>query len=108
HRNQAAIQTLKVYLDGEQASSVAAQVRKLIAQLEGKESLETGAASNIDISDAEHNRSEASTDNAGMPPDVDAQKPSLAAGVPCPANILELAANSSKALVDNVEQFSAI
>jgi hypothetical protein len=39
---------------------------------------------------------------------VDEQKPSVAAGVPCPANILKMTANPSKYLVDSVAQFSAI
>ena len=43
-----------------------------------------------------------------MPSDIDAVKPSIAAGVPCPANIVGLTANPSKALVDSVAQFSAV
>ena len=69
HRNQAAIQTLKVYLDGEQASSVAPQVRKLITQLEREESQGTDAAANIGIGDPELNGGESGSDNAGMPSD---------------------------------------
>ena len=45
---------------------------------------------------------------AGMPLDVDSQKPNVAAGVHCPANILQMTANPSKMLVDSVSQFSAI
>jgi hypothetical protein len=44
----------------------------------------------------------------GMPPDIDALKPFVAAGVPCPADILEGSANPSRELVDSVAQFSAI
>ena len=43
-----------------------------------------------------------------MPLDVDSQKPNVAAGVNCPANILQLTANPSKQLVDSVSQFSAV
>ena len=106
---RAAIETLKAYLDGEQASSVAPQVRNLIAQLEKQESQGAGANANAGIGDPElTGESESSAGNAGMPSDIDAQKPSLAAGVPCPANILEITANPSKALVDSVAQFSAV
>jgi hypothetical protein len=50
---------------------------------------------------------QSSAGNMGMPPNVDIQKPSLVAGVGCPANILEATANPSKQLVDSVAQFSA-
>lgn len=43
----------------------------------------------------------------GTPQDVGAQKPSLVAGIECPADILEATANPSKQLVDSVAQFSA-
>ena len=45
---------------------------------------------------------------AWMPPDVDALKPSVAAGVECPADILEATVNSSKDLVDTIARFSAV
>ncbi len=43
-----------------------------------------------------------------MPLDVDNQKPTVAAGVPCPANIFQKTSNPSKLLVDSVAQFSAV
>ncbi len=106
---QAAIDTLKAYLDTEQASPVAPQVRKLIVQLEKQESQGAGANANVGIGDPDlAAESESSAGNAGMPSDIDTQKPSLAAGVPCPVNIHEITANSSKALIDSIAQYSAI
>ena len=106
-QNEAAIRTLKAYLDGEPAPSVVPQVRNLIAMLEKEVSSRGGAdaGANTAIGDPELI---AASGNAGMPFDVDEQKPSIAAGIPCPANILEASANPSRELVDSVAQFSAI
>jgi hypothetical protein len=110
HQNEAAIQTLKAYLDGDPASSVAPQIRKLIAQLEKQPSQGGGDAdANIAVADPELTAdSKSSAGSVATPSDVDAQRPSVAAGVQCPANILEATANPSKQLVDSVAQFSAI
>ena len=110
HQNEAAIQTLKAYLDGDPASSVAPQIRKLIAQLE-KQPSQGGADANVNLAVGDPEltaESGSSTGNAGVPSDVDAQKPSVAAGVQCPADILEATANPSRQLVDSVARFSAI
>lgn len=106
-QDEAAIKTLKAYLDGEPAPSVVSQVRNLIARLEKEVSSRSGAdpRANTAIGDPELM---AASGNAGMPFDVDEQKPSIAAGIPCPANILEASANPSRELVDSVAQFSAI
>lgn len=105
HQNEAAIQALKAYLDEDPASSVAPQMRKLLAQLEGS----ADANANLGVGDPELTAdSGSSAGTAGMPSDVDIQKPSVAAGVQCPANILETTANPSKQLVDSIAQFSAI
>jgi hypothetical protein len=106
-QDEAAIKTLKAYLDGEPAPSVVSQVRNLIARLEKEVSSRSGADSeaNTAIGDPELM---AASGNAGMPFDVDEQKPSIATGIPCPANILEASANPSRELVDSVAQFSAI
>lgn len=109
-KNEAAIQMLKAYLDGEPKSSVSPQIRELLVQLE-KQVSEGGANAKVDIGIGETElmaESESSAGSAGMPLDVDARKPSVAAGVQCPSNILELTANPSKALVDSVAQFSAV
>jgi tetratricopeptide (TPR) repeat protein len=107
---EAAIQTLTAYLDGEPASSVAPQIRALLTQLRRQVS-QGAAGTNADtaIGDPELTAESASLAAiAGMPLDVDAQKPSVAAAVQCPANILQTAANPSKQLVDSLAQFSAI
>ena len=104
---EAAIQTLTAYLDGQPGSSVAPQVRQLLTQLERH--VLQGATANIAIGDPElSEESEALAGNAGMPLDIDAQKPSVAAGVQCPADILQTAANPSKQLLESLSQFSAV
>ena len=111
HQDEAAIQTLKMYLDEDPASSVAPQIRNLIAELE-KHLSQPGvdAKVNLGVSDPSlaAEKETFSSSSAGMPSDIDAQKPSVAAGIPCPANILEATANPSKQLVDSITQFSAI
>ena len=107
-QNEGAIQNLKAYLDAEPVSPVALQVRALVAQMEKKES-QGAATTNIGISDPELVAGDDSfAGGAGMPSDVDALKPSVAAGVPCPATVLEGTANPSRELVNSVAQFSAI
>jgi tetratricopeptide (TPR) repeat protein len=104
---EAAIQTLTAYLDGQPGSSVAPQVRQLLTQL--RRQVSQGATANIAIGDPElSEESEALAGNAGMPLDIDAQKPSVAAGVQCPADILQTAANPSKQLLESLSQFSAV
>jgi tetratricopeptide (TPR) repeat protein len=108
HKDEAAIKTLKAYLDGDPSPLAVRPVRQLLAQLEKRisqgEAVET---TNIKIGAlAEDN--EYSSGNAGMPSDIDSQKPSVAAGVQCPANILQATANPSRELVDSIAQFSAI
>ncbi len=107
---EAAIQTLTAYLDGEPASTVAPQIRALLTQLRRQVSQgAAGANADIVIGDPELTaESESLAAIAGMPLDIDAQKPSVAAAVQCPANILQTAANPSKQLVDSLAQFSAI
>src|ERR1019366_7626375 len=104
---EAAIQTLTAYLDGQPGSAVAPQVRQLLTQLERQ--VLQGATANIAIGDPElSEESEALAGNAGMPLDIDAQRPSVAAGVQCPADILQTAANPSKQLLESLSQFSAV
>ena len=107
---EAAIETLTAYLDGQPASSVAPQVRQLLTQLKRQVAQgATGANATIAVGDPQLSQeSEALAGNAGMPLDIDAQKPSVAAGVQCPADILQTAANPSKQLLESLSQFSAI
>jgi tetratricopeptide (TPR) repeat protein len=106
----AAIQSLKAYLDGGPASSAVPQARQLLGQLQ-KQVSDGGASAKLDVGFGDPHllaESDSSAGSAGMPADIDVAKPSIAAGVPCPANILGLTANPSKALVDSVAQFSAV
>jgi tetratricopeptide (TPR) repeat protein len=111
HQDEAAIQVLKTYLDEDPASSVAPKIRSMIAELE-KHLSQPGsdAKVNLGVSDPSlaADKEIFSPGGGGMPSDIDAQKPSVAAGIPCPANILEATANPSKQLVDSITQFSAI
>ncbi len=108
HKNDEAIQTLTTYLAEEPWSTVATQVRQLITQLKGNES-QAGAQATIAVRDPGlTDDSEPFEGMAGIPLDIDAQKPSVAAGVQCPANILQITENPSMRLVDSLSQFSAI
>jgi tetratricopeptide (TPR) repeat protein len=107
---EAAIQALKAYLAAKPASPAVPQTRQLLAQLEKLVS-QGGTGAKVDVGRGDPNllaEDESSAGSAGMPADIDAVKPSVAAGVPCPANILALTANPSKSLVDSVAQFSAV
>jgi len=106
----AAITELKTYMQDAPPSSVTPQVRALVAQLENLVSQGgTGAKPKLEISDPGlGGDNDAYGGSAGMPPDVDAQKPVVTTGVPCPADLLDGTANPSKQLVDSVAQFSAI
>jgi tetratricopeptide (TPR) repeat protein len=97
-----AAKALRAYLDEQPSSSVAPQVKQLVAQLE-----EQGKAKAGGIGDPELAGS-AADGNAGLPLDVDSQKPAVAAGVACPANILKVMADPSEALVNSINQFSAV
>jgi len=109
HQYEAAIQVLTTYLETSPATSVTPQVRELLAQLQQHVSKGGGdAQAKLGISDPELSDTEGAAGNAGMPSDVDELKPSVAVGVPCPANILEGTANPSRELVDSVARFSAI
>jgi tetratricopeptide (TPR) repeat protein len=106
---EAAIHELKTYLAGKPASAAVPQARELLAQLEKQVS--GGTSAKVDVGAGDPNllaEGDSSAGSAGMPADIDAVKPSVAAGVPCPANILGLTANPSKALVESVAQFSAV
>jgi tetratricopeptide (TPR) repeat protein len=109
HQYEAAIQTLTTYLDEAPVSSVTPQVRALLTQLQRQVS-QGGADANakLEIGDPELTADSESAGNAGMPSDIDAQKPFVAAGVQCPTDILEGSANPSRELVDSIAQFSAI
>jgi hypothetical protein len=107
---QAAIQTLTAYLDAQPGSPMAPQVRELLAALQKRVS-QGASGSNADIAFGDPElaaESEAFGGSAGMPLDIDAQKPSVAAGVQCPADILQVTSNPSRQLIDGLSQFSAI
>ena len=107
---EAAIHVLKAYLDNAPAGPTLAQARQLLVQME-KQGTEGNANSRVDVGSGDPNlvsEADAYGGNAGMPSDIDTVKPTIAAGVPCPANIVGLTANPSKALVDSVSQFSAV
>ncbi len=101
-----AIKTLQAYLEGEPSSKVAPKVREEITVLQ-KQGNAGGKA--VAIGDPALAEEGAAADAAlGMPADIDARKPSIVASVQCPANLLDMAAERSKELVDSVAQFSAI
>ena len=98
-----AIPVLQAYLANDPGSSVASQTKDLIAELQLN-----AANAKLGIADPELASGTDILMKAGMPLDVDSQRPSVAAGVPCPANLLQMTANPSKQLVDSVSQFSAV
>ena len=109
-KTEAAIEALTAYLDGDPTSSVAPQIRQLLTQLKAR--LAPGApgvVADIEVGDPDlKGETESAAGNGGMPPDIDTQKPSVAAAVQCPTDILQAAANPSKELLEGVSQFSAI
>ena len=82
HNDEAAILALKKYLEEQPGSSVAPQVRTLLAQLEAQTSkTDADSRSRTVIGDPELTaESDAVAGNAGMPSDIDAQKPAVAPG----------------------------
>ena len=99
---EAAIPVLQAYLANEPASPVASQTKELISELQMN-----AANAKIGIADPELATGTEILLKAGMPLDIDNQKPTLAAGVHCPANLLQMTANPSKLLVESVSQYSA-
>ncbi len=100
---QAAIPVLKAYLEGDPSSSVAPAVKQLITELESNANAKPGIAD-----PALAVQMEAANGRAGMPSDVDTQKPTVAAGVQCPADLMQKTGDPSKLLVESVAQYSAI
>jgi tetratricopeptide (TPR) repeat protein len=107
-QNEKAIAVLKEYLEAAPTSKVAPQVREHLAKLEKR----VAQGSTTDENDTAIGDPAAASGpadvNAGMPVDVDAQIPVVAQAVQCPANLMDLAADRSKEMVDSVAQFSAI
>ena len=92
-KREEAIQVLTAYLDGDHASPVAAKVRSLISQLQAQTDAKAGAG----IGDPELTaEDDSAAGSAGMPSDVDAQQPTVAAGVQCPVNLLDETASRSQ------------
>ncbi len=97
-----AIPVLQAYLEGNPSSSVAPQVKDLISKLEQNVNAKTG------IADPALAAAMAANSRVGMPSDVDSEKPTVAAGVQCPANLLQKTGDPSKLLVQSVAQYSAV
>jgi len=100
---EAAIPVLQAYLDDDPASPVAGQTMQLISELQ-----QNAGKVNAAIGDPDLEGGTEAMLKAGMPQDVDSQRPNVAAGVPCPTNLMQMTANPAKLLVDSVAQFSAI
>ena len=98
-----AVSVLQAYLTNSPGSPVATQVKELITELQMN-----AANAKLGIQDPALASGTDILLKAGMPLDVDSQKPNVAAGVPCPANLMQMTANPSKQLVDSVSQFSAV
>ncbi len=109
-KTEAAIEALTAYLDGDPASLVGPQIRQLLTQLKARLAAGApGVVADIEVGDPElKGETESVAGNGGMPPDIDTQKPWVAAAVQCPTDILQAAANPSKELIDGLSQFSAI
>lgn len=110
HQYDDAIQAFKTYLAGDTEPLSAMKVREALAKLE-KALAQQGGEVNPNMGlggSAVKADSDSLESNAGMPADVDAQRPSVAAGVACPADILQTIENPSQELVNSVAQFSAI
>src|SRR5580698_3322217 len=111
------IQTLKGYLAIAPTSSQAPQVQQFIAQLEQRATTPTEAAMLTTVvgsvaagdPDPLADTAEPELSVAWQPPGIDEAKPSVAAGVNCPAaEVLAKAGDRVEELVDNVGRFAAI
>jgi tetratricopeptide (TPR) repeat protein len=98
-----AVTVLKDYLANEPGTPVAGQVNDLITELQMN-----AKNAKLGIADPELASGTEILLKAGMPLDVDSQKPTVASGVACPDNLMQMTANPSKQLVDSVAQFSAV
>jgi len=98
-----AVTALQTYLADEPGTPVAGQVNDLLTELQMN-----AANAKLGIADPELASGTEILLKAGMPLDVDSQKPNVVAGVPCPVNLIQMTANPSKQLVDSVSQFSAV
>lgn len=106
-----AIHTLTTYLNETPSNAATPKVRELIAQLKdaAKGAAQSRPSAQSGIADPELAAdSDSAGAFAGMPPDIDTQKPAVATGVPCPANVLAATANPSIELVDSIARFSAV
>lgn len=100
---KAAIPVLQAYLEAEPTSSVAPAIKKLIGELESDVNAKSG------IADPSLTAAiESGNPRAGMPSDIDDQKPTVASGVQCPSNLMQKTGNPSKLLVESVSQYSAV
>jgi tetratricopeptide (TPR) repeat protein len=111
------IQTLKGYLAIAPTSSQAPQVQQFISQLEQRANTPTEAAMLTTVvgsvaagdPDPLADTAEPELSVAWQPPGIDEAKPSVAAGVNCPAaDVLAKAGDRVEELVDNVGRFAAI
>ena len=98
-----AVTVLQAYLSDEPGTPVAGQVNDLISELQLN-----AKNAKLGIADPELASGTEILLKAGMPLDVDSQKPTVASGVACPTNLMQMTANPSKQLVDSVAQFSAV
>jgi tetratricopeptide (TPR) repeat protein len=99
-----AIAALNGFLEADPNSSVAPQVRDLIAQIKEHAS---AVANSKAISDPDLAET-ASSANLGMPVDIDSVHPAVVSGVACPANLMDMISATSVRLVDNVAKFTAV
>lgn len=109
-RDQEGLQALNIFLQTNPTNPVVPQVQALIAKIEKRDS---GTAGNGEMqlgADLVLAASEPSLPpSAWGPPGVDDLKPTVAAGVTCPAEqVLDMSGRRVKQFVDSMAQFSAV
>lgn len=104
------VAALNAFLQTNSNSPNAPQVRKLIAQIEARDAGNAAVADQEPVGDLVLASSSPSLPpSAWGPPGVDEVKPLVAPGVSCPTKqVLQIAGERVKELVDSVSQFSAI
>ena len=109
HKDKEAIPVLQAFLEAEPSSAVAPHVRDLVEVLEKRLKDGVSGPEFDGVTEGSALGEEGGFGSAaGMPVDIDAHPPIVAANVQCPANLLDMATQRSKELVDDVAKFSAI
>ncbi len=107
-RDQEGLQALNTFLQTDPGNALATQVKALIREINQRDRPGIGAKEQTGASPLVADSEPSLPPSSWGPPDVDEVKPSVAPGVTCPnEQILEMAGDRVKQLVDSMAKFSA-